>query len=438
MAVLLAGPVNPDDLLQLLASEPKVLARVAIDRRVSPPQMLHIRVQVPGETRVRRRRWYPYQDIGFWIGVISGQEAANWITSGAAVPDGTAQLISPFPLGSVVMNADRHPSQSRSAWLASPWPFVRAEWHCPNGSQLQTRFLVGPDLPFFTYSDVAIAQLVYEVSDPSARNVSPGLIIDWQDRTARIGALFISQDEIKVPIRGEAVDGLQLGVGSEGALTWSNRRINQPSTRRVPLKSGIPSPLWVVLSKEYRWLDYRYLQQTPTGWHTDIGEVEFEQPDMVTQIKAWIAGWETDTLEFKETLVDGVLEDVCAFANGSGGTILLGIRDKTRSVVGLTDPDVDRQATALLNKVRTAVDPEPVVTVDSCEVDGKLVLVASVAAGREPPYGVKVSQTRITYFVRRGGSNYEARPADLRALTEQKVAESITSNMPRLGSFGHL
>ena len=370
--------------------------------------------------------------------MISGQEAANWITSGAAVPDGTAQLISPFPLGSVVMNADRHPSQSRSAWLASPWPFVRAEWHCPNGSQPQPRFLVGPDLPFFLNSDAAITQLVYEMSDPSARHVSPGLAIDWQDRTARIGALLISQDEIKVPIRGEAVGGLQLGVGSEGAHTWSNRRINKPSTRRVSLKSGVPSPLWVVLSKEYGWLDYRYLRQTPTGWHTDTGEVEFEQPDMVTQVKAWLAGWETDTLEFKETLADNVPEDVCAFANGSGGTILLGIRDKTRSVVGLTDRDVDRQTTSLLNQVRTVVDPEPIVTVDSCEIDGKLVLVAIVAAGQEPPYGVKASQTRMTYYVRRGGSNYEARPADLRALTEQKVAEAIRTTMPRLGSFGQL
>lgn len=438
MAVLPAGPVNPNDLMQLLADEPKVLARVAIDRRASPPRMLHMRIQVPGERRPSAPLWYPYPEVGFWIGVISGHEAANWIMTGAVLPDGTAPLVDPIPTDRVVMNANRHPSRSRSPWLSSEWPFVRAEWHCTADNAPQARFLVGPGLPFFAHSDAAIIQLVYEVSEPPTGNASAGLRIDWQDRTARIGPLFITQDEIKVPIRGHGVSGLQLGVGSESVLTWSNRRINRTSTRRVQLKNGIPSPLWVVLSKDSQWLDYRYLQQTPTGWHTDTGDVEFEPPDMVTQVRAWTAGWETETLEFKETIrTDTLLKTVAAFANGDGGILLFGVADESREIVGLggTPDEVTR---ALIDKIHSKVEPTPDISADICCVDEKLVLVAAVSPGEHPPYGVRIDQGHIVYYVRHGSSTYEARPADLNRFIEQRVGRALAARTGQQGMWGRL
>ena len=49
---------------------------------------------------------------------------------------------------------------------------------------------------------------------------------------------------------------------------------------------------------------------------------------------------EGKTLEFKRDLSspDGVLRSIVAFANTAGGTLLLGVEDKTRHVRGVQNP----------------------------------------------------------------------------------------------------
>ena len=49
---------------------------------------------------------------------------------------------------------------------------------------------------------------------------------------------------------------------------------------------------------------------------------------------------ESKTLEFKRdlSLPDGVLRSLIAFANTSGGTLVIGVEDKTRNIRGINDP----------------------------------------------------------------------------------------------------
>lgn len=49
---------------------------------------------------------------------------------------------------------------------------------------------------------------------------------------------------------------------------------------------------------------------------------------------------ESKILEFKRDLSspEGIQRTVVAFANTSGGTLLIGIEDKTRNVCGVKDP----------------------------------------------------------------------------------------------------
>ncbi|MBW2031916.1 MAG: ATP-binding protein, partial [Deltaproteobacteria bacterium] len=49
---------------------------------------------------------------------------------------------------------------------------------------------------------------------------------------------------------------------------------------------------------------------------------------------------EGKTLEFKENCRPSqkILQTVVAFANTAGGTLVLGVRDRTKEVVGLSDP----------------------------------------------------------------------------------------------------
>ncbi len=436
MATLGAGPIDPQALLTLLAGEPSVLIRVATDRTKTPPTAIHLRIEVPGGRWPKAPIHYPYPEIGFWIGTVTGTEAATWLANGASLPGGVAPLPVPYPSSN--LSGDRHPSQSRSPWIASPWPFVRIDQRYSNNYQPQVRFLVGPGLPFFSASEMAIDQLIYGLQNTRAGSMAPGFRIDWQDRTARIGTPSIANDLIKVPVRGEHVTGLQLGLGGEHFSAWRNRPINRPSTCRFPLRNGIPDPLWIVLSKGSQWLDHRYLRQTPTGWHSDEGEVDFERPDLATQVRVWAAGWETDTLEFKANVTtDSLLEDVVAFANGDGGTILFGVHDQSRLIIGLSG-NSDQVVNALVDKIHNKIEPGLDIETETCKVDGKLVLVATVSPGEYPPYGVRMNATRLTYYIRRGASNYEARPRELNDLVARKVTSTVAAQTPGFSGLGQL
>jgi predicted HTH transcriptional regulator len=61
---------------------------------------------------------------------------------------------------------------------------------------------------------------------------------------------------------------------------------------------------------------------------------------------------EGKTLEFKRELSgpDGLLKAVVAFANTAGGTLLLGVEDRTGHVRGITEPlDVEERLANLIS-----------------------------------------------------------------------------------------
>ena len=53
---------------------------------------------------------------------------------------------------------------------------------------------------------------------------------------------------------------------------------------------------------------------------------------------------ESKILEFKEIIPEfkKLVQTCIAFANGAGGEIIIGVEDKTRSMVGITEKDRDR------------------------------------------------------------------------------------------------
>ena len=71
---------------------------------------------------------------------------------------------------------------------------------------------------------------------------------------------------------------------------------------------------------------------------------------------------EGKTLEFKRDLSspDGALKTIVAFANTAGGTLLVGVEDRSRRVRGVTDPlDVEeRLANLISDRIRPRIVPE--------------------------------------------------------------------------------
>ena len=64
---------------------------------------------------------------------------------------------------------------------------------------------------------------------------------------------------------------------------------------------------------------------------------------------------ESDMVELKETYVDDIRKEIIAFANTSGGTIYIGVKDNGE-VVGLDD--LDAVTLQIANVCRDAIKPD--------------------------------------------------------------------------------
>jgi ATP-dependent DNA helicase RecG len=125
---------------------------------------------------------------------------------------------------------------------------------------------------------------------------------------------------------------------------------------------------------------------------------------------------EGKTLEFKRDLCspDKVLRTLVAFANGAGGTLVVGVTDGKREVVGLADPRLDEERLANLACSRVEPPLSPGISVVSWRRTH--VLVVEVQPGTGRPYRLKRAGFPEGVFVRIGSTNRTADPAQIEEL----------------------
>ena len=131
---------------------------------------------------------------------------------------------------------------------------------------------------------------------------------------------------------------------------------------------------------------------------------------------------EGKTLEFKENTssLPGIIKTVVSFANTAGGTIIIGIEDKTKLVVGLTDPLEDEMR--IINKISDSITPQfrPNIEIQSYRKKALILIQVPYATG---PYYFKKDNELIAY-VRFGSTN---RIADDDTLATMKgLSKNIT------------
>jgi len=108
---------------------------------------------------------------------------------------------------------------------------------------------------------------------------------------------------------------------------------------------------------------------------------------MLTEIelKSIIASGEGYNAEFKVNFpskIKEVTEEVCAFANAAGGTLLIGVDDKN-TVQGVTFDNAKRSA--LQNSIGE-ISPTLHCEIYTAEVEGKEIIVIEVPSGDNKPY----------------------------------------------------
>ncbi len=121
-------------------------------------------------------------------------------------------------------------------------------------------------------------------------------------------------------------------------------------------------------------------------------------------IEQLLAENEGKTIEFKETArsLGSIMKTVVAFANSAGGTIIIGVKDKTKVLVGLTEIlfEEERLANAMTDSIFPLLTPD----IEIQSIRGKELLIIHVPHSIGPYY-LKSEGPERGVYVRFGSTN---------------------------------
>ena len=124
---------------------------------------------------------------------------------------------------------------------------------------------------------------------------------------------------------------------------------------------------------------------------------------------------EGKTLEFKENCssLPKIVQTVVAFANTAGGTIIIGIRDKTKEVIGLSVPlkEEERLSNAFADGIHPLMIPE--IRISSFRDRNLITVSVPHVVG---PYYVRSEGSEKGVYVRLGSTNRRAGPEMVEAI----------------------
>lgn len=139
-------------------------------------------------------------------------------------------------------------------------------------------------------------------------------------------------------------------------------------------------------------------------------------------IKGLLARDEGKTLEFKENCrsLASIMRTAVAFANTAGGSIIIGVKDKTKDVVGLSDvlKDEERLANSFADSIHPILIPE--IQIHAWRDRELIVVNVAHTAG---PYYINREGPENGVYIRLGSTNRRAGPEMIAEL--QRLARNI-------------
>lgn len=128
---------------------------------------------------------------------------------------------------------------------------------------------------------------------------------------------------------------------------------------------------------------------------------------------------ESKNVEFKLTLPkdsEKYTKSIVAFANTQGGKLIVGVDDNTREVIGIDDDVLFRMMDRISNAVSDSCEPQIVPNIEPQTVDGKTIIVVTVAPGANRPYYLKSKGKDMGTFIRVAGTSRPAHPEKIKEL----------------------
>ncbi len=129
---------------------------------------------------------------------------------------------------------------------------------------------------------------------------------------------------------------------------------------------------------------------------------------------------ESRNVEFKEKLPEKserYTKTIVAFANTQGGRLIIGVDDETREVVGVDrEESVFKIMDSISNAVSDSCTPQIVPDMELQTVDGRTIIVVSVAPGPNRPYYLRTKGKEAGTFIRVAGTTRPAHPDKIKEL----------------------
>ena len=134
---------------------------------------------------------------------------------------------------------------------------------------------------------------------------------------------------------------------------------------------------------------------------------------------------ESKTLEFKQQLPKGqqIAKTLIAFANSSGGKLIVGVSDD-RQLVGIREDIFDLQD-KITSMIYELCSPQLAAQIYIENIAGVELLVVEVARGSLFPYYLKSVGREQGTYIRLGASNRVASPENIQQLELQRLNVSF-------------
>lgn len=127
---------------------------------------------------------------------------------------------------------------------------------------------------------------------------------------------------------------------------------------------------------------------------------------------------ESKLLEFKEKLTDWnkIVKTCVAFANGSGGELVIGVKDETREIIGISTKEEDDFYESIPNKIFDTISPAIIPDIYEKNFGKRNVFIIRIHQGSKKPYYLKKEGPSSGVYVRVGPHTRKLPPDEIEIL----------------------
>lgn len=140
-----------------------------------------------------------------------------------------------------------------------------------------------------------------------------------------------------------------------------------------------------------------------------------------------ILSGESKNIEYKVELPkksEKYMKTVIAFANTSGGNLIIGVDDKTGEVTGVDEKSVFQIMDSIADAVADSCEPQIIPDISFQSINDKCIVVVTIYPGMHRPYYLKNQGKQHGTYIRLGATS---RPADSTKIRELEIEGSSLS-----------